>query len=414
MINFQRTILPNGLTVIVEEDKSTTLCALNVLYKVGSKNETSDKTGFAHLFEHLMFGGSANAPDYDGPLQMAGGENNAFTNTDATNYYNVLPVENLETALWLEADRMAALNINDKSLEVQQKVVIEEFNEVCLNKPYGDNWHHLSALAYKEHPYAWPTIGKTPEHIKEAKLEDVSGFYKQYYNPGNAVITISGPLAPERAIELITKWFGNIPGEKGNSYTAIQEPEQKEQRYKLVQSDVPVPQFTMAFHMPHRTHEDYYACDLLSDILANGKSSRFYENLVRSKKLLSTVDCYLTGTNDPGLIVIEGRPAKGVSVQASISEIWKELAALHTNLPNERELQKVKNKVYASLAMSDLSILNKAISMAYYEHLGSLELMNEQEALYEKVTITHLLQVAKKYLHPSKASIIEYQPTNNK
>ena len=414
MINFQRTILPNGLTVIVEEDKSTTLCALNVLYKVGSKNETSDKTGFAHLFEHLMFGGSANAPDYDRPLQMAGGENNAFTNTDATNYYNVLPVENLETALWLEADRMAALNINDKSLKVQQKVVIEEFNEVCLNKPYGDNWHHLSALAYKEHPYSWPTIGKTPEHIKEAKLEDVSGFYKQYYNPGNAVITISGPLAPERAIELITKWFGNIPGEKGNSYTAIQEPEQKEQRYKLVQSDVPVSQFTMAFHMPHRTHEDYYACDLLSDILANGKSSRFYENLVRSKKLLSTVDCYLTGTNDPGLIVIEGRPAKGVSIQASIAEIWKELAALHTNLPNDRELQKVKNKVYASLAMSDLSILNKAISMAYYEHLGSLELMNEQEALYEKVTITHLLQVAKKYLHPSKASIIEYQPTNNK
>ncbi len=410
MILYKKIVLENGLTVIAEQDKSTTLAAINVLYKVGSRNENPEQTGFAHLFEHLMFGGSEHALDFDQPLQNAGGENNAFTNNDYTNYYNVVPVENIETALWLEADRMVNLNINDKTLDTQRKVVIEEFKEVCLNKPYGDNWHHLSSLAYEKHPYQWPTIGKVPGHISDAKLEDVREFYEKFYYPSNAILAISGPLAISEAFKLADKWFSKIPNKVQNFVKIESEERQIKSRYKKIESRVPLPQFMGACHMPGRNHIDYYACDLLSDILANGKSSRLYSRLVRELKVLSIVDCYVSGTFDPGLIVFEGRPSPDISVRDSIDYIWQEIEQLQQRPPNKRELQKVKNKVISSIAMNDLSVLNKAASLAYFEWLGSLEQMNQQEQLYSEVTIGDILKVAAKYFIPENTSIIEYIP----
>ena len=411
MIHFKKRILDNGLTVIVEQDKSTTLAAVNVLYKVGSRDESPKKTGFAHLFEHLMFGGSRNAPDFDTPLQSASGENNAYTNNDYTNYYDVVPYQNIETAFWLEADRMAHLDINEDTLALQKKVVIEEFKEVCLNKPYGDSWHHLSALAYKVHPYNWPTIGKTIQHIEDASLSDVKSFYEKHYHPANAILTVSGPLHPDKVFELAEKWFGNLASTSDRTITVLPvEPEQKVFQSKTITAPVPSRLFLMAYHMPERNHKDYYACDLLTDIMANGRSARLYNNLVRKKQIMSQIDCYVTGTFDPGLIVIEGRPMPNISNEICIHEVKEELRILRAENPSEWELQKVKNKVISSLAMSDLNVLNKAISMAYYEWLGRLDLMNLQEELFQSVTIADILRVMDIYLNDSNMTQIEYLP----
>jgi len=411
MIEYQKAILTNGLTVIVEQDKSTTLAAVNILYKVGSRNEHPDRTGFAHLFEHLMFGGSRNAPDFDTPLQNASGENNAFTNNDYTNYYNIVPVENIEVPLWLEADRMAHLNISTRTLDVQRKVVVEEFNEVCLNKPYGDNWHHLSSLAYSNHSYSWPTIGKIPDHIKQANLKEVREFYDKYYHPGNAILSVSGPLPADQVFELAEKWFGNIKDKPSFNQPIRQEPLQTKERYKEVNAQVPKPMFVGGCHMPGRNHEHYYACDLLSDILANGKSSRMYSKLVKSKKIMLSVDCYLTGTFDPGLIVFEGMPSPRYSVKEAIDVLWEEVHLIHRHPPDDREIQKVKNKVISSITMNDLSVLNKAVSLAYFESLGSIDLLNKQEECYREVDTQQILDVAKAYLRPENASFVEYIPT---
>lgn len=411
MIHYQKRTLHNGLTVIVEQDQSTSLAAVNVLYKVGSRDESPSKTGFAHLFEHLMFGGSKHAPDFDTPLQSASGENNAYTNNDYTNYYDVVPYQNIETALWLEADRMSNLVFNSKTLSLQKKVVIEEFKEVCLNKPYGDSWHHLSELAYKKHPYSWPTIGKTIQHIKNARLADVKSFYKKHYHPSNAILSVSGPLDPSLVFDLVDKWFGSLQSPtKRKVKTLPKEPVQDRFQSKLIHAPVPSRFFIMAYHMPERNHPDYYACDLLTDILANGRSARLYSNLVRKKQLMSQIDCYVTGTFDPGLIVIEGRPMNEISNEVCISEVKEELKLLRQHYPTERELQKVKNKVISSLAMSDLNVLNKAISLAYFEWLGALDLMNQQEHLFESVTLDDILRVIDQYVHDDNMTLIEYHP----
>ena len=409
MIHFEKKVLANGLVVVAEQDKSTNLCAVNVLYKVGSRNEASDKTGFAHLFEHLMFGGSKHAPDFDGPLQMASGENNAFTNNDYTNYYDLVPFENLETALWLEADRMSNLSINQETLSLQKKVVTEEFKEVCLNKPYGDSWHHLCEMAFTKHPYNWPTIGKNVAHIENANLQDVIDFYKKYYHPNNAVLSISGPLETDKVFDLVEKWFGDIEGVSNFKKQPLsQEPLQTQTKYKSVTADVPSPLFLMAYHMPGRGDKDYYACDLLTDIMANGKSARFYNRLVRKQKLLSLMDCYVTGTFDAGLIITEGRPMPEVSIDEGINAVFQEIELLKTDVPTEKELQKVKNKVISSLAMSDLNVLNKAISMSYYEALGAIDIMNRQEELYEAVTIDEIVAASEEYLRQTNLSVLKY------
>lgn len=410
MIQYEKHILDNGLTLLIEQDDSTTMAAVDVLYQVGSKNESPEKTGFAHLFEHLMFGGSDHAPSFDGPLQMAGGENNAYTNSDYTNFYNSLPVQNIETALWLEADRMAHLTLNPKSLEVQKKVVIEEFKEVCLNKPYGDAWHHMSDLCFKVHHYKWPTIGLKIDHIADANLEDVAGFYDKHYNPSNAILSISSPLDPDEIIRLAQHWFGDIPSGIKPNNKLISEPKQLEMREKTIYGNVPSPMILMAFHMPSRTSEQYYACDLISDILANGKSSRFYQQLIKSKQIFSDIDCYISGSRDSGLIIIEGRPMPEVTMEQAYHEIWQELTKLKTDKIEIKELEKLKNKVISSLCISDLTVLNKSMSMAYFEYLGQIELMNEQESLYESVDSDMISQVAEDYLVQENLNVLYYLP----
>jgi len=410
MIKYKKYILKNGLTLLIEQDNSTAMAAVDVLYKVGSKNESPEKTGFAHLFEHLMFGGSDHAPNYDEPLQMAGGENNAYTNSDYTNFYNSLPVQNIETALWLEADRMAHLTLNPKSLAVQKKVVTEEFKEVCLNKPYGDAWHHMSDLCFKVHNYRWPTIGLKIDHIADANLEDVAQFYETHYNPSNAILSISSPMDPDEVLRLARQWFEDISSGTKPDNQLASEPKQTEMREKTIYADVPMPMILMAFHMPGRTSDQYYACDLISDILANGKSSRFYQHLIKNKQIFSDIDCYISGSRDSGLIIIEGRPMPGITMKQAYKEIWLELDKLKNIRVEAKELEKLKNKVISSLCISDLSVLNKSMSMAYFEYLGQLDLMNEQESLYESVDSDMISQIAKEYLVEKNLNVLYYLP----
>ena len=313
VINYSRFELDNGLRVLVHEDKSTPMVAVNILYNVGARDESPEKTGFAHLFEHLMFGGSAHIPDFDDPIQMAGGDNNAFTNNDITNFYNILPAANIETAFWLESDRMRFLTLDEKVLDVQRRVVVEEFKETCLNQPYGDVWHHIADMAYKVHPYRWPTIGKVPKHIEEATIEDVQEFYQKFYLPNNAILVVSGNTSNEQVRSLTEKWFGEIPRGATPDRNIPQEPRQEKLQQRINQANVPVDAIFLAFHTPSRTHEDFYTTDLLSDILCNGQSSRLYRKLLKEQHLFVHIDCYITGSIDPGLLIIEGKLSEGVS-----------------------------------------------------------------------------------------------------
>ncbi len=410
MIDYKRTILSNGLVVIAEQDTTTNMAVVNVLYKVGSRNESPDKTGFAHLFEHLMFGGSQHVPDFDIPIQIAGGENNAFTNNDYTNYYDLIPDQNLEVALWAEADRMLNLSITQETLDIQKKVVVEEFKEVCLNKPYGDSWHHLSALSFEKHPYRWPTIGLNTDHIELAQIQDVTDFYQSHYSPDNAVLSIVSPRDTSEIFNLAEKWFGDIPERGSIRSFPEQEPRQLSSRHKTVYGNVPLPIFMLAFHMPGRHDRDYYVCDLITEMLAGGKSSRFYQQLVKRRRLMSHVDCYITGSNDPGLIVVEGRPMEGTSIEKCLEAVWEVVEDLKAGTFTARELQKVKNKVVTSLALSDISPLNRAISMAYFEGLGLLDQMNDQEKIYELIRREVIIRASREYLIHSNMSRLDYLP----
>jgi zinc protease len=401
--------LKNGLRVLVHEDDSTPMVAVNVLYNVGARDESPDKTGFAHLFEHLMFGGSANVPDFDEPIQMAGGENNAFTNNDITNFYDIVPAQNIETAFWLESDRMLSLNFDEKVLDVQRKVVVEEFKETCLNQPYGDVWHHISDMAYKVHPYRWPTIGKAPKHVEDATMEDVRGFFFNYYRPNNAILVVSGKVTVERARELTEKWFGDIPPGEIPSRNIPQEPPQKKLQRRLNQANVPVDALYLAFHVPSRLDPDYYPVDLLSDILCNGSSSRLYHRLLKEQQLFTNIDCYITGSIDPGLLIIEGKPAEGVSLEQGEIAIWKELEELKAGTIPEKELEKVKNKVESSLVFSEQNVLNKAINLAYFELLGEAELINREADLYQQVSAKDILRVARQVLTQENCSELYYK-----
>lgn len=394
MIQFERITLSNGLRVIVHEDSSSPMAAINLAYNVGSKDEAPDKTGFAHLFEHLMFGGSENIADFDGPIQKAGGENNAFTNTDLTNFYEVMPAQNLETAFWLESDRMLKLNFSKKNLNTQKKVVIEEFKETCLNEPYGDMWHHLSDLAYKVHPYRWPTIGKEMSHIANATLEDVEHFFYNFYRPNNAVLTVAGNVKADQIFRLAEKWFGDIP--KGNIIrnTILQEPRQKEKRQTLLHAKVPNDAIYMAFHMKGRLDDGYFAADILSDALANGRSSRFYLRLFKELQLFSTIDAFISGSRDPGLFLIEGKPMPGVSIDKAQAAIWTELDKITNDKIQERELQKLKNALESSLVFSEVNVLNKAISLAYFEILGDAAMIDSEPERYRKLSADDIRNAA--------------------
>ena len=370
MIEYNRFVLDNGLRVLVHEDHTTPMAVVNIMYDVGARDENPEKTGFAHLFEHLMFGGSIHIPDYDEPLQRAGGENNAYTTNDLTNYYCQLPAENIETAFWLESDRMLSLAFGEKSLSVQRKVVCEEFKEHYINKPYGDVWHKMRELAYQVHPYRWMTIGKELSHVENANIDDVKSFFFKHYRPVNAILVVAGSVKTEHIKRLAEKWFGDIPmGEKYHR-NLPEEPIQTQARRSDVYANVPVDAFIKTWHMESRLHKGYYATDLITEILGGGGSSRLYQALVKEKQLFSGLDVHHWGSTDKGLVAIEGRLVNGVALETAEKAVEEELEKIKTALVKEAELQKVKNKTESMIAFEDMSVMNRAISLATYELLG--------------------------------------------
>ncbi|MEZ2441644.1 M16 family metallopeptidase [Chitinophaga sp. RCC_12] len=412
MIHYNKFTLANGLRVIVHEDHTTPMAVINVLYDVGARDENPAQTGFAHLFEHLMFGGSINIPSYDEPLQMAGGENNAYTTSDLTNYYIQLPAENIETGFWLESDRMLSLAFDEKSLDVQRKVVSEEFKEHYINKPYGDVWHKMRELSYSTHPYRWMTIGKELSHIENAKLEDVKAFFFKYYRPANAILSVGGNVTVEQVKALAEKWFGDIPsGEKYHRNLPV-EPAQTAAHKLEVKANVPLDALYKCYHMYARTDKRYYAADLISDILGGGSSSRLNQVLVKEKKLFSNIECYHFGSLDAGLLTIEGKLVKGVKMKDAEKAIQQELEKLQQEVISERELQKVKNRVESLLAFEDMSLLNRANNLAFYELLGDAALMNHEFENYEVVTAAEIHEEAKLLFDEKNSNTIYYYAAN--
>ncbi len=408
MINYNEFHLANGLHVIHHQDTNSKLCVLNILYRVGSKDENPEKTGFAHLFEHLMFGGSVNVAEFDAELQVAGGENNAFTSNDITNYYITLPANNIETAFWLESDRMLSLDFSQKVLDVQKAVVIEEFKERYINQPYGDVWLKLLPLAYKVHPYNWPTIGKDFSHIEQATLDDVKAFFYNYYAPNNAILVISGNIDLETTKQLTEKWFGPIPMREVTRTNYLQEPEQTEKRVEHVYNDVPLDAIIMGYHICHRLHPDFYASDLLTDILGSGKSARLYTELLKKQKLFSEIDCYQSGDFEPGLIMVEGKLIKGVTHEQAEQAITQVINELIANGIREEELEKVKNKSETNIRFNDMGVLNKAMKLAYATYYGDTNLANTEVDEYLKVSSADIQRVAKTYLNPTNCSVLYY------
>jgi predicted Zn-dependent peptidase len=412
MIQYDRFVLDNGLRVIVHEDHSTPMAVVNVMYDVGARDENPERTGFAHLFEHLMFGGSVNIEDYDEPLQMAGGENNAYTTNDLTNYYVQLPAENLETAFWLESDRMLSLAFSEKSLDVQRKVVAEEFKEHYINKPYGDVWHKLRELAYKTHPYKWMTIGKDLSHIENAKLADVKAFFFKHYTPVNAILVVAGHVDLDEVKRLSEKWFSPIPmGEKYHRNLPV-EPKQTGARLLEVQADVPLDAFYKAWHMSPRLSKGYYTADLIGDVLSGGGSSRLYQALVKEKQLFSSIDCYHMGSTDSGLLTIEGKLVKGVKMEDAEKAVLEETEKMKTELVSQAELEKVKNKTESMIAFEDMTIMNRANSLATYELLGDAEMMNTELARYQQVTVEDLQELSKEIFDDNNSNTMHYFSRN--
>ena len=411
MIGYERHTLNNGMRVVLQRDTSTPLVALDILYNVGSKSEDPGRTGFAHLFEHLMFGGSEGAPSFDDPIQEAGGECNAFTNSDLTNFYSILPAQNLELAIFLEADRMTRLNLDERSLDVQRQVVTEEFKETCLNQPYGDVWHKLAPLSYNAHPYQWPTIGKEIDHISGATLDDVQKFYTRFYTPSNAVCVISGNFESSEALDLLNEHFNGHKIGAAPTAAPVIEPKQTSQRRLRHEADVPVDAIYMAFHMCGRLSPDYYASDLLSDLLGSGRSSRLYQVLVKQKQLCSEVDAYITGSIDPGLLIIEAKPSGDDTLGDIEQAVWTILEDLKINSIPERELHRHQNKIESSTLFSNCSILNKAMNLAYFDLLGQTELINTEHQEYQEVTTEDIKRVANSILSAENCSVLEYIST---
>jgi len=412
MVKFERFMLDNGLKVLVHIDQSTPMAVVNVLYDVGARDEDPQQTGFAHLFEHLMFGGSVNIPDYDEPLQVAGGENNAYTTNDLTNYYCQLPSENLETAFWLESDRMLSLAFSKKSLDVQRKVVCEEFKEHYINKPYGDVWHIMRELAFKEHAYRWMTIGKELSHVENAQLEDVKRFFFKHYTPSNAILVVAGNVSVEQVRELAEKWFGDIPSGERYKRNLPVEPEQQEERRMTVHRKVPADAIYKTWHMCSRLDDDYYTTDLLTDILGGGASSRLYQALVKEQQLFTGINCYHFGSLDAGLLAIDGQLVKGVDIKKAEDAIEAELDKIRHGLVDERELQKVQNKTESVMAFEDMSVMNRAGSLAFYELLGDGEIMNTEFKKYQDVTVHDLKRIANVVLQPSNSNTLWYLAEN--
>lgn len=412
MIKFERFNLDNGLKVIVHNDPSTNIVAFNLLYDVGARDENPERTGFAHLFEHLMFEGSINIPSFDNPLQLVGGENNAFTNNDLTNYYITLPKENLETAFWLESDRMLGLDFSEKKLEIQKNVVIEEFNQRYLNQPYGDVSLLIRPLAYKVHPYQWATIGKDTSHIRNASLQEVKDFFYKHYAPNNAILAVAGNVTKNEVEVLANKWFGPINNREVSTRILPKEPKQTERRELSVERDVPFDAIHKTYHMCSKHHKDYYTTDLISDLLANGKSSRLYQNLLKEKSLFSDINAYISGDIDEGLFTVTGKLIKGVSMKSAESAIDEEIQKIiHTDI-SDYEIEKVKNKFESVNQFSLLSALNKAMELAYQELLGDANRINHEIEKYRSVTKTDIKIVSESLFDNNNSSVLYYLSKN--
>lgn len=412
MIKFEKFELANGLKVIVHQDKSTPLACINILYNVGARDENAEQTGFAHLFEHLMFGGSVNIPNYDEPLQRVGGENNAFTTNDITNYHLTLPAENIETGFWLESDRMLSLAFSEKSLEVQRNVVIEEFKQRYLNQPYGDVWLLLRPMAYKVHPYKWDTIGKEISHIENAKIEDVKNFFQRFYCPNNAIMVVAGNVTTEEVKALSEKWFGVIPRGAEYKRSLPQEPAQTEERSLTVERDVPADAIYKAYHMCSRMDKEYYAIDLISDILSQGNSSRLHNTLIKDKMLFSDIHAYVMGDFEKGLFVVSGKLSKGVTMEQADAGILAELQKMKSELVTADELIKVKNKVEASQLFGEMDILNKSTNLAIAELLEDADLINKEKEKYHAVTAEDIKAQANIIFKNENCSTLYYKSKN--
>jgi zinc protease len=409
MISFTEFTLDNGLRVIVHEDPTVQIAVMNILYDVGSRDEQESKTGFAHLFEHLMFGGSVNIPNYDEPLQRVGGENNAFTSTDITNYYLTVPAANIETGFWLESDRMLSLSFDPQVLEVQRKVVIEEFKQRYLNQPYGDVWLKLRPLAYTAHPYKWATIGKEISHIENATLEDVKEFFFRYYVPNNAILVVAGNVTTGQVKKLATKWFGPIPAGKKHERKLLQEPPQLQKRTLEVQANVPANALYKSYHMPGRFHDDYYAADLLSDVLSRGQSSRLYQKLVKEKEIFTSISSFVMGTIDPGQLVISGRVKDTISLPAAEQEVDAIIQQVMEEGVTEKELEKVKNQAESTLEFGEVEVMNRAMNLAFSALSGDTNFVNEEKDRIERVRTVDIKRVANEILKTDNASVLYYK-----
>lgn len=412
MIQFERFTLGNGLRVLVHKDSSTPMAVTNIMYDVGARDEDANKTGFAHLFEHLMFGGSLHIENYDEPLQMAGGENNAYTTNDLTNYHIQLPAENIETAFWLESDRMLSLAFSEKSLDTQRKVVCEEFKEHYINQPYGDAWHKMRELAYEVHPYRWMTIGKELSHVEKAKLDDVKKFFFKFYRPANAILVVAGNITTDRVKQLAEKWFGDIPAGEKYHRNLPREPLQTKARKMEVKADVPLDAFYKSWHIASRLDRKYYIMDLITDILSGGGSSRLYHSLVKEKKLFSNIECYHFGSLDNGLLAIEGKLVKGTGMKEAEEAVNGELEKMKNEQVSEEELQKVKNKTESTIAFEDMAVMNRANSLAFYELLGDAELMNQELEKYNGVTVQDILNESQDIFREENSNTLYYYSNN--
>jgi predicted Zn-dependent peptidase len=408
-MEFTRYKLDNGLKLLVHQDNSTPLVSVCMTYNVGTKDEQKDKTGYAHLFEHLMFGGSENAASFDDYIQQAGGENNAFTNQDRTVYYEYLPYQNLELALWLEADRMAALKLTPKTLERERKVVLEEFKESCLDEPYGDIWHLIGPLVYRKHPYSVPTIGKIPQHIEEASLEDVQAFFERYYCPSNAVLSVCGNVEPQAVLELTQKWFGDLPAGNPQKIMAPAEPPQQEQRLLEVEAEVPLDALYMVFRSAARKDKEYYVDDLITDVLSEGDAAWLYQHLVKEQEYFSTVEAYITSSLEDGLLIIEGKLAEGISFEEAEQAIWRELQQLKEQPLSKQAVEKFKHCTEHNLEFSELNNLHKAINLGYYEVLGDANWINLEKEKYNSVTAADIQERSKTLFQPQNCSVIYYK-----
>ena len=410
MIDYELHTLPNGLRVAANRDRRSKLAAVSILYKVGARDESPERTGFAHLFEHLMFRGTRRVPDFDAPVQLACGENNAFTNNDYTDFYMTLPTANLPLAMWLEADRMTGLDIDAERLDTEKRVVVEEFKERYLNRPYGDMTMLLRSLAYRVHPYRWATIGLSPEHIAEASLDEVREFYRRHYRPSNAVLAVSADMEPQRIFEMAETYFSNIEDAGDMRKEPLpQESPQTEPRRMEVERDVPATVVTLAFHIGGRTSHDFFMGDLVSDLLAGGESSRLYNNLVKGRKLFSSVNAYVTGEIDPGLFVFTGELLAGIEPSQGEEAFRDEIARLQTEPVAERELEKVRNKFEANAAFGELNVLNKALNLCIYDALGDLALINREVGIYRSLTAADIIEFSRRIFTREHCSTLIYK-----